>query len=216
MAPSVGKALRHELVEYVEPVQKNVIKDKNNLDYESEEEGDEKKQSSPNPSVPANKRIKPNIKKGEKVYALWLGGRGDKNWYPGRIWDIKVLPGKTIYGPVKTYDIVYDDGDTETNLDEIFVMKKEEYEIFMLKKEKDWIGVTNFTDTKSQDAYARIIGWYDTWFGGEHRVYSSLGEALRAYDKHIIDVRGRDNILDSELNFPEEHIVQSEDSACYT
>ena len=128
--------------------------------------------------------IKPVIKKGEKVYACW-GGKDGKGtlWYPGRTWDTKSSPGGE-FGPVRMYDIVYDDGDMEPQVDEEWVVKKEEYEVGVEKPdEKSWIGVTNIRFEDSMDNYARVIGWYRTTFGGESRVYSSLAKALRSYDK---------------------------------
>ena len=85
------------------------------------------------------------------------------------------------------------------------MMKKDDYEINVEKDEDQWIGVTNFIDDKSEDDYARTVGWYDTHINGVLRVYSSLGDALRAHDKHVIESKGRENVLDSELNFPEDH-----------
>jgi hypothetical protein len=37
------------------------------------------------------------------------------------------------------------------------------------------------------------------------RVYSSLGDALRAHDRLVIEIKGQNNVTAKELNFPEEH-----------
>jgi hypothetical protein len=172
---------------------------------------------------------KPIIKKGEKVYACWRGSNGlGRDWYPGRVWDVKEFPmGK--YGPQRKYDVVYDDGDTESNMHEIWVMKKDEYELSIKKPEDQWIGVTGVTFPKSKDEYARLIGWYRLTCDGADQVYSSLEDALRSHDKvrsfriimmslqhlltsecaqqYIIDTKGRDHISVNDLNFPEEHGV---------
>ena len=134
--------------------------------------------------VTTSEYIKPVIKKGEQVYACWGGNDGKGTlWYPGRTWDTKSSPGGE-FGPVRKYDIVYDDGDMEPQVDEEWVVKKEEYEVGVEKPdEKNWIGVTNIRFEDSMDNYARLIGWYRTTFGGESRVYSSLAKALRSYDK---------------------------------
>lgn len=130
---------------------------------------------------------KPAYKKGEKIYALWSGGT--QKWYPGRIWDIKLSSSSSDYGAVRTFDVIYDDGDTETDLKEIFVMKKADYELCMMKEEKDWIGVKNVTDPNSRDDFARAVGWYEVNIEGTNHVFSSLGDALRFYDLVSLEYR---------------------------
>ena len=77
------------------------------------------------------------------------------------------------------------------------------YEVSIAKPEDTWIGVTNIRFEDSNDEYARLIGWYKTTVGDVNRVYTSLRSALRAYDKFIIESKGKDKV---SLNFPEEHI----------
>lgn len=86
---------------------------------------------------------------------------------------------------MKKYDIVFDDGDVETDIDEIMVAKVADYQTCLEKPEEGgWIGVTNFRVPDSKDDYARLIGWYVTSLGEAKReVYTSLGDALRAHDK---------------------------------
>ena len=110
------------------------------------------------------------------------------------------------YGPIRKYDIVFDDGDMEPDVDEIWVSKKSEYEVSIAKPEDTWIGVTNVRFEYSNDDYARLIGWYKTTVGDVNRVYTSLRSALRAYDKFIIESKGKDKVSAKELNFPEEHL----------
>ncbi len=82
-------------------------------------------------------------------------------------------------------------------------MKKEEYDSCIKKEEESWVGVTIYCDKSSDDKYARFIGWYGfSTAPKKHRIYTSLYDALRAYDKSIIEARGRDNVDDSKLNFP--------------
>lgn len=122
------------------------------------------------------------------------------------MWDVKESPGADKYGSNMKYDIVYDDGDTESNVDEIWVAKKVDYETCLQNpEEKDWIGVRNICFLDSKDEYARLVGWYETCLEGVPEVHSSLREAFRANDKHIIKMRGKGKILATELNFPAEH-----------
>jgi len=195
----------YKVLEYVEP--SRIISDSDGKEHGGNEEGEaetNKEETNPEPRLLTNGHVKPIIKKAEKVYARWSGGTG-WNWFPGRVWDVKESPGAE-YGPEKKYDVVFDDGDTEPNVGEIWIAKKADYEVCLEKRdEEDWIGVKNVRFPDSKDEYARMIGWYETCLDGVQRVYSSLGEALRAHDKHIVKTKGRNNCLAAELNFPEEH-----------
>ena len=63
-------------------------------------------------------------------------------------------------------------------------MKEEDHEVLSAKpNEFSWIGVQRCTDRSANDEYARTVGWYETYFGGEHHVYSSISDAMRSYDK---------------------------------
>lgn len=133
---------------------------------------------------PTTCKTKPVFVKGEKVYALWSGGT-DK-WYSGRIWDINILPmSDKGYGPAKTFDVIYDDGEIESGIKEIYVMKKVDYELCITREDKEWVGVTNVTEKDSEDEYARTVGWYEVHIEetNEKYVFSSLNEALRFHDK---------------------------------
>ena len=121
---------------------------------------------------------KPVINKGERVYARYFGSDGDgEGWYPGRVWDLKVDESSGI----KTYDIVFDDGDTDSNLGEAWVSKKSEYDTCLNHPDNTWIGVSNVRLKGSKDDYLRLIGWYES--EGSNKKYTSLGDALRAHDK---------------------------------
>lgn len=170
---------------------------------------------------------KPEFEKGEKIYALWSGGT-DK-WYSGRIWDINILPmSDKGYGPAKTFDVIYDDGETEKGIKEIYVMKKVDYELCITREDKEWIGVRNVTEKDSEDEYAKTVGWYKVHNEetNEEYVFSSLNEALRFHDKvsvlslisalvifslqfitfcqNLVKRKAGANISASELNFPSE------------
>jgi hypothetical protein len=188
-APTVVESPLHlkasplKVIEFIEPSRL--------LTCDAGERGDEKerakdtsgKNADCDTNILATAYPKPSIKKGQKVYACWRGRNGlGRDWYPGRVWDVKELP-MGEYGPQRSYDVVYDDGDTESNMHEIWVMQKDEYELSLKKPEEQWIGVTNVTYPKSKDDYARLIGWYTITCDEAHQVYSSLGDALRSHDK---------------------------------
>jgi len=196
------KKARRPSVTYIEPSQGSGSSD--SMDKEKTQKKDTKSSSEES----TTQYIKPTIKKGEKIYAVWSGpdGKGEV-WYPGRTWDSSEEPRSDEgCGPIRKYDIVFDDGDMEPDVDEIWVSKKAEYEVSIAKPEDTWIGVTNVRFEYSNDDYARLIGWYKTTVGDVNRVYTSLRSALRAYDKFIIESKGKDNVSAKELNFPEEHL----------
>ena len=174
-----------KVIEFIEPPGSSTNKKRvKGVEHESRKKGD------CNPGVPTitTGYLKPCIKKGEKVYACWGVRNGlGQEWFPGRVWDVKEYAIGD-YGPQYKYDVVYDDGDTESNVQEIWVMKKNEYEMGIKNPEENWIGVTNITFPESKDNYAKLIGWYKLTCGGDHPVYSSLGDALRAHDKVIFRV----------------------------
>lgn len=101
----------------------------------------------------------------------------------GRIWDIRVINCGDKYGPVKSYDIVFDNGDTDANIKETEVVTNEGSEP---KQDLECpVGVKHVFDKSSADEYARVVGWWETYFNGDRCVYKSLVAALVAYDKHI-------------------------------
>ena len=91
-------------------------------------------------------------------------------------------------------------------MNECWVMKEKEYEVGVNKPESSWIGVTNICFADSNDEYAQVIGWYKTTFGGTEHIFPSLRDALRSYDRHIIESKDRNQISATELNFPEEYL----------
>ncbi|KAL7546752.1 hypothetical protein ACHAWF_010085 [Thalassiosira exigua] len=199
-ASTAPSSMHYKMVEFVEPSATLLEKGKlvrNDVDEVGESEAKVEDGS----RKPNDRLAKPVISKGDKVYACWSGDDG-KVWYPGRVWSVKEHEGGE-FGPVRFFDVVYDDGDTESNMEEIWVSKKEEYEMCLRKPEEEWVGVTNLTFPESGDDFARLVGWYRTT--ADEGVYSSLCEALRAHDKHTIDTRGRENVSAMELNFPDEY-----------
>lgn len=93
-----------KIVEYVQPAKPSF--EQNEGAQVGTEDGNEPQNS----SSTCNKRIKPIINRGERVYAVLRAKGGDAsssthtNWLPGRVWDFKVKH-ESSYGPVKTYDI---------------------------------------------------------------------------------------------------------------
>ena len=112
----------------------------------------------------------------EELYAC-LSAVPDADWLPGRVVDVKEYPGFG-YGPVRKYDVAFEGGGTKSNLHEIWVMKKAEYELSLQRPEKNWVGITVVRFPESKDQYAKLIGWYETCLGGVTHTFSSLAEVL--------------------------------------
>ena len=66
------------------------------------------------------------------------------------------------YGPIRYYNIEFDDGDTATDLKEC-VYPKKEYEL----RDKPVVGVELAYDQMSTDDWAHKIGWYEFKIGGK-------------------------------------------------
>ena len=86
------------VVEYVPPAKPRHEQNEDTIN--SSEECEE--------SSACNKIVKPGIRRGENVYAVFRGGStstaAKTEWLPGRVWDVKVKH-ESPNGPVKTYDI---------------------------------------------------------------------------------------------------------------
>ena len=68
------------------------------------------------------------------------------------------------YGPVRTYDVIYDDdGDEVTEIEESFVFGYEDYLLTLSGKE--WVGVVNVLEEGCEDSWGEIVGWYNANIG---------------------------------------------------
>ena len=65
----------------------------------------------------SKRNLKPVLKVGDKVYAAWWEDEESRrtnsrsSWYEGRITAVKEVDKGDTYGPVRFYDIEYDDGE---------------------------------------------------------------------------------------------------------
>jgi hypothetical protein len=158
--------------------------------------------------------LKPALQEGDEVWAGWWGENDTINtigakWYPGTVHAVREVDQiedsrADKYGPIRVYDIHYEDGDISNGVLDAFVLPKKEY-LFHVKKpiEGLWKGVRPKTDKSSSDWYARELGFYATTIDGEEQIFSTLHEAMKKADEQII-LRKNGNVRKSDLNLPEE------------
>ena len=152
------------------------------------------------------KSLRPVLKTGAAVYAAFWSNE-DKartsvpDWYPGVVTSCESgrNPVDRKYGPVRYYNVKYDDGDRLTGIPDHFVMAKLDYELHLRHdgecgrgKTPSWKGVVNITDPYSKDKWAQHVGWYVATIDGAKHNFSQLAQAVRAATKK------------SSLNLPED------------
>jgi len=165
--------------------------------------------------VPALKKLKkielkPDLRVGDEVWAAWWENRGEGEvcqaesggWYPGRIKRVREQGGSD-YGPQRYYDIEYDDGDELHGVDDVYVVRKEDYELSTRENVARWKGIALETDDNSTDLWAKRMGWYSVTIDGDDYRFPYLSQALRAYDDSVVRSKGV-NTYPSDLNLAEE------------
>lgn len=122
--------------------------------------------NAPRLSVRSKKDLKPLFKINDKVYAPYWEDEECKtrpSWYPAVITDYTTTSRHGKYGKTRSYDVMYDDGDEATDIEDSFFFSREDY--ILTLSGKKWVGVTNVLDDKSNDEWAKIVGWYDAVIG---------------------------------------------------
>lgn len=150
----------------------------------------------------------------EEVYAAWWPAWDTKrdtnpSWYLGRVCSCIEQKGKGDCGPLRSYTVKFeDDGSTLKRLPEHFVSSRRDYELHIEKDDDPtsdaWTGVRNVLDKKSEDDWAKFVGYYvATVDGGAEENHGRLHDALRAHDRAVVRRRG-EKTKRSELNLPGE------------
>ena len=114
------------------------------------------------------------------------------------------------YGPRRVYNVEFDNGDIQTDIEDYRLILEEEYLLSKRVKESDWKGVKRIFDEESSDPWAREVGWYVATCtcienGVKHddeQHYVYLSDALRVYDMRTIFL-GEVKEPESDLNFPD-------------
>ena len=116
------------------------------------------------PPILSKNEYKPLFEVNDHVYAPWCSSdksKAEQSWYPGKVKTYTTLKNGE-YGPIRRYDILFDDGDELDNIEDYCVFSREDY---LLSEKKDWIGVVNILDESSTDPWAKKVGWYEVNIG---------------------------------------------------
>jgi hypothetical protein len=122
---------------------------------------------------------------GEAVVAPWWdsaltekrrrSGSNVDGWFPGIVSSYKEIDIDSQYGPIRYYDVLFDDGDEEKELEDYWVWSKEDYHLDTQDDgRKIWIGVRNEVDSKAADKWARITGWWVAKIERKDQLFSRL------------------------------------------
>ena len=68
---------------------------------------------------------------------------------------------------MRLYSVDFDDGDALDDVGDEYVHPKQDYLISFARgrREDTWLGVHNVTDEKSEDNWAKYVGWYNVVIG---------------------------------------------------
>mmetsp|Transcript_31938 Transcript_31938/g.54481 ORF Transcript_31938/g.54481 Transcript_31938/m.54481 type:complete len:1426 (-) Transcript_31938:917-5194(-) len=159
--------------------------------------------------------LKPALKKGDRVVAAWWDlsrnegvNSTDGKWFSGKVHAVKERDRysgsrASKYGPIRIYDIHYDDGDELEGILDVFVCPENDHELENNTNSRDWKGVRNVKDRASSDRYTKEIGWYVAIIDGEEKSFSTLYEAMKKSDEYTIKVK-KGGVRKSDLNLPNE------------
>ncbi|KAL7484616.1 hypothetical protein ACHAW6_010247 [Cyclotella cf. meneghiniana] len=133
---------------------------------------------------------KPVLQVGDAVFSAWwpdIERNEPATWHPGIITNVKVDHSKNFgYGPLRLYDIGFDDGDMLNKVWDVFVFPRDEY-FLNTSEQMTWRGIENVTDEQSKDDWARIVGWYVVSIDGHApKTFPLLSEALKACNSSAV------------------------------
>lgn len=128
---------------------------------------------------------KPVLEIGEEVYSAWwpdVERQEAPTWWPGIITSVTVKKEEDYgYGPLRLYSIEFKDGDSLHDVQDTFVISHKEYLIETKSQKNKHEGIKNVCDSTSNDAWARLMGWYEVKVHGKTESFPLLSEALQAY-----------------------------------
>jgi hypothetical protein len=156
------------------------------------------------PPQPINNPItKPLYHIGSYVCAAWWPSpdrRSNIEYYHGVVKNYALKKDADHgYGPLILYDVLFDDDTVACGVEDCYVYLTEDYE----NLDQVWKGVDAACDEKSKDRWAKEIGWYVATIDGVDRSYPRLMDAVRAYDRAVVQKKGPQTVA-ADLNLPDE------------
>jgi len=127
------------------------------------------------------KNLKPFLAAGDKVYAVWWEDeKRDKaaTWHPGVVKSVVEFSHGGEYGPIRKYDVAFDDGDELDSIEDYFVMDKKDYLISVRKEDGEWMGVENRLEKSSIDNWEKYAGLWVSTIDGEEQLFGQLSGKL--------------------------------------
>ena len=155
---------------------------------------------------------KPLYPIGTRIHVTTANSVNDNDNYFGIVQNYQITNTENYgYGPSILYNVLLDNGDIVKDIPDYQVCSKVEYKLQLLlltsskkKNQVVWKGVTHVKDDTSSDLWAKFRGWYRIQTKKEGiLVFSTLTEALRAYDTEVVRWKGYDTNGD-DLNLRKE------------
>lgn len=144
---------------------------------------------------------------GDRVMVPWIKGKDLQNWYRGTIKGHCVV-GCSKYGEIRTYHVMFDDGDEDPALSEEYVWSIDEYNIAMDEKIKRIMENKGIHEYHlNGDPYTQRKGFFKLEKYTSQKIYGSIIDVLRAHDDAYVerhdpsDIQKEDLLLPNEWNF---------------
>ena len=126
---------------------------------------------------------KPSFEVGEEVYAAWIDEESsDIPWYRGKVDGIIEMPSSG-YGKRHKYEILFEDNTSDEVMDQYICSYEDHILLDEVKFLKNTPQVWLVTDGKSQDPWAKQMGWYQMSIDGKLVNFSRLSEAKKAFEE---------------------------------
>ena len=123
------------------------------------------------PRVLSKHEYKPLFEVNDLIFGPWADANetngAEQTWYPGRIKSYTTIKNGT-YGPIRRYNLTFDDGDEMNDVEDYFIFSREDY--LLSGRSDKWIGVEIKKDHNSDDLWAKYVDWYEANIGEFHTV----------------------------------------------
>ena len=145
--------------------------------------------------------LKPLFEVNDKVFAPWWRDAKRKlepMWFSAVITGYQTLKSTGKYGLIRFYNVCYDDDNTETlGIIDACIFSEEDYLLSMSGQktsdnDPEWIGVKNIVDKKSNDTWAKNVGWYEVSIGELQIIRCVFIHILFMYSAKVVSSRWKE------------------------